>query len=139
MIYTFFSCIFPRKLFLIAILPVIWHDSCFAGCKKTPIFPWYVDPYYCWSHIIFLKKKNPFIIRSLYLTFLKDLITLNPFPDKVKELSLIFIFTPLCGASKGFMKALKAFIKPFEAPQRSVKINLTQFLFPYSFQKWTGL
>ena len=29
----------------------------------------------------------------------------------------------LCGASKGFMKALKAFIKLFEAPQRSVKIK----------------
>ena len=30
----------------------------------------------------------------------------------------------LCGASKGFMKAFKAFIKPLEAPQRSVKIKL---------------
>ena len=29
----------------------------------------------------------------------------------------------LCGASNGFMKALNAFIKPFEAPQRSVKIK----------------
>ena len=40
----------------------------------------------------------------------------------IKELA-IFIFTLLCGASKNFMKALKAFIKPFEAPQRSVKIK----------------
>ena len=32
-----------------------------------------------------------------------------------------FLFTLVCGASKGFMKALEAFIKPFEAPQRSVK------------------
>ena len=32
----------------------------------------------------------------------------------------MFISTLLCGASKGSMKALKAFIKPFEAPQRSV-------------------
>ena len=30
----------------------------------------------------------------------------------------------LCGASKGFMKALKALIKPFEAPQRSVEIKI---------------
>ena len=30
----------------------------------------------------------------------------------------------LCGASKGFMKAVKAFIKPFEAPQRSMKITI---------------
>ena len=37
----------------------------------------------------------------------------------------MFIFTLLCGASKGFMKAFKAFIKPFEAPQRSVKTKLS--------------
>ena len=30
----------------------------------------------------------------------------------------------LCGASKSFMKALKAFKKPFEAPQRIVKIKI---------------
>ena len=36
----------------------------------------------------------------------------------------MFIFTFLCGSSKGFMKAFKAFIKPFETPQRNVKINI---------------
>ena len=36
----------------------------------------------------------------------------------------MFIFTLLCGASESFMKAFKAFIKPFEAPQRSVKIKI---------------
>ena len=36
----------------------------------------------------------------------------------------IFIFTLLCGASKAFKKAFKAFTKPFEAPQRSVKIKI---------------
>ena len=52
-------------------------------------------------------------------------LTLNgPIPDKVKKLSQIFIFTLLCGASKGFMKVLKVFIKPFEAPQRSLKIKI---------------
>ena len=30
----------------------------------------------------------------------------------------------LCGASKDFMKVLKTFIKPFEAPQRIVKIKV---------------
>ena len=44
-----------------------------------------------------------------------------PIPSEEKKSSYIFIFTPLCGASKGFMKVLKAFIKSFEAPQRSVK------------------
>ena len=34
------------------------------------------------------------------------------------------MFTFICGASKGFMKAFNAFIKPFEAPQRSVKIKI---------------
>ena len=38
--------------------------------------------------------------------------------------NLNFIFTLLCGASKGFMKAFKASIKPFEAVQRSVKIKI---------------
>ena len=28
------------------------------------------------------------------------------------------------GASEGFIKVLKALIKPFEAPQRSVKIKI---------------
>ena len=37
------------------------------------------------------------------------------------------VFTLLCGASKGFMKAFKAFIKPFEAPQRNVKIKIKLF------------
>ena len=46
-----------------------------------------------------------------------------PIPDEEKKLSQIFIFTLLCGASKGFMKAFKAFIKPFEAPQ-SVKTKI---------------
>ena len=36
------------------------------------------------------------------------------------KINLIFIFTLICGASKGFMKAIKTLIKPFEEPQRSV-------------------
>ena len=38
--------------------------------------------------------------------------------------SKILNFTLLFDASKGFMKAFKFFIRPFEAPQRSVKINI---------------
>ena len=45
-------------------------------------------------------------------------------PDKEKKFKLIFISTLFCGASKGFMRAFKAFIKPSEAPQRSVKIKI---------------
>ena len=47
-------------------------------------------------------------------------------PGRREKIKLMFIFILLCGASKGFMKALKVFIKPFEAPRRSMKIkNLT--------------
>ena len=39
----------------------------------------------------------------------------SPNPDKQKKLSLNFTFTLLCGASKGFTKALKVFIMNFGA------------------------
>ena len=39
------------------------------------------------------------------------------------KLGWTFIFTLLYSVSKGFMKAFKAFIKPFEAPPRNLKIN----------------
>ena len=52
----------------------------------------------------------------------------------------IFIFTLLFGASKGFIKAFKVFIKPFEAPQRSVKIKIqVNFYFNTTFENaWDG-
>ena len=41
------------------------------------------------------------------LSALAHLLTLSvPIPDEHKKLSEIFIFTLLCGSSKGFMKAL---------------------------------
>ena len=52
-------------------------------------------------------------------------LSLNvPIQDKYEKLTSTFIFTLLSGASKRFMKALKASIKPFEAPQRSEKKKL---------------
>ena len=50
---------------------------------------------------------------SFYL--IRILTLLVPIPDEAKKLALIFVFTLLCGASKSFMKALKSFMKPFEA------------------------
>ena len=48
-----------------------------------------------------------------------------------------FVFTLFCGASKGFIKALEAFMKPFEAPQRGAKIKiLVNFYFNTTF--WNG-
>ena len=47
-----------------------------------------------------------------------------PIPDEVRKLTQIFIFILPCGAWRGFKKAFKAFVKPFEAPQRTVKIKM---------------
>ena len=44
----------------------------------------------------------------------------RPDPGRREKINLSFIFTLFCGSLKGFMKALKALIKPLEAPQRSV-------------------
>ena len=58
--------------------------------------------------------------------YISDLTLSVPIPDKEKELTKkMFIFALSRGASKGFMKALKVFMKSFEAPQRSAKIKLT--------------
>ena len=48
----------------------------------------------------------------------------HPNPGQREKITYIFIFTFLCGAPKGFMNALKAFIKPFETSQGSVKIKI---------------
>ena len=49
---------------------------------------------------------------------------------KRKKVTYIFIIKLLCGASKAFMKAFKAFIKPFETPQgKGENKNLNQFFF----------
>ena len=53
-----------------------------------------------------------------------SIILLVPIPVGERKLTSLFIFTLLYGASKGFMKVLKAFVKPFEVPQESVKINI---------------
>ena len=83
--------------------------------------------------IVFWLKFTPFVILLLEVNaFFKlmsfpnnGVLTLPvPIPDEEKKLKLNFYFRILCGASKGFTKALKAFIKPFEVPQRSVKIKI---------------
>ena len=43
---------------------------------------------------------------------------------KRKKITKIFIFTLPCDGSRGFMKSLKAFTKPFEVLQRSAKIKI---------------
>ena len=52
----------------------------------------------------------------------REEINLYPSRSRVKrENQLKFIFALLCGASKGFMKTLKAFMKPFETLQKMSK------------------
>ena len=67
-----------------------------------------------------MEKKN--CLDALHL--FKKLTLPVHIPNEEKKLTSIFIFTLLCGGSKGFMKAFKAFIKPFEASQRTVKIKI---------------
>ena len=55
------------------------------------------------------------------------------------KIKLNFIFTILCGASKSFMKVFKAFIKPFEVPQRSVKIKFNLIFSLLPGLGWEGL
>ena len=44
-------------------------------------------------------------------------------------MTYIFILKLLYGASKDFVEAIKAFIKPFDALQRIVKTNILSFYF----------
>ena len=53
------------------------------------------------------------------------------------EIKVKLNFHTFCGASKDFMKAIKTFIKPFEAPQRSVKTKFNLIFF-YSSGTGTG-
>ena len=54
------------------------------------------------------------------MKFEGDPLTLPSQSRAKKKIKLNFIFILLCVASKGF---IKVFIKPFEASQRSVKIE----------------
>ena len=64
---------------------------------------------------------------SVHLNYQKVKNFFNAFPTAhisescIKIKTQIFTFALLCGVSEGFMKVFKAIIKPFEAPQRSVK------------------
>ena len=54
--------------------------------------------------------------------------------DEERKLTEIFIFELLYGASKCFTKALKALMKPYEAPQGSIKIKIkVNFYFNATF------
>ena len=52
-------------------------------------------------------------------------------PSRTLHFRKINLIT-LCGDSKGFIKAFKAFIKPFEAPQGDAKIKIQVNFLPSS-------
>ena len=63
--------------------------------------------------------QNPSDVVPLFLTLPVPIL------DEERKLTQILILTILCGPAKGFMKALKAFIKLFEAPQKNMKIKIS--------------
>ena len=64
------------------------------------------------------------IFYNFFMSFCSALTLSVPIPDEERKLTYIFVFALLCGASKGFMKVFKPFLKPFEEPQRSFKIEI---------------
>ena len=67
------------------------------------------------SKIRSLKKIREYFVKNKgYLALYVHIL------DEERKLTYIFMFTLFCGTSKGFMKAFR----PFEAPQRSVKIKI---------------
>ena len=69
-------------------------------------------------HATAVIKRNDTKVLRINLTLPAPCISESYIKEK---LTYIFIFTFLCGISKGALKDLKAFIKPFEAPQRILK------------------
>ena len=58
----------------------------------------------------------------------------RPDPGQKGKINLKFYFHTSLWCLKGFMEALKTFIKPFEGPQRSVKIKISvNFYFNTTF------
>ena len=50
-------------------------------------------------------------------------VEFNPLYASVALMHKLVNWFALCVATKGFMTAIKAFIKPFEAPQRANQLN----------------
>ena len=62
---------------------------------------------------------------------IEEVLTLPiPIPDEEKKLTQFFVSHFFCGTSKGIMMAFKAFIRPFDAPRRSVKTKNQTTVFP---------
>ena len=114
------------------------------GLKWVNPLPWHIHDFFGWCSSIFIFNCRMFIqnLKSLPVSsssesYIELKIKLKFYSHRgwIKNHSffihplwmmanLLFILTFLCVGSKGFMKAFKAFKKPFEEPQRSVKIKI---------------
>ena len=64
----------------------------------------------------------------------------RPNPGQSEKFKLKFYFHTSLWCFKRFYKGLKGLHKTFRGTTKKYENkNLTQFLFQYSFQKWTGL
>ena len=70
------------------------------------------------------KKEHWIELRHVQAASTRYLTLPVPIPDEEKKMKLNFYFHTSFWSSKSFMTALKAFIKPYEAPQISVKIKI---------------
>ena len=73
--------------------------------------------------IRFIESPLKMMKNAFYFTLTLNVPCISDSCIEIK-IKLNFYFTLLCGASKGFTKALKAFIKHFAAPKRSLKIKI---------------
>ena len=72
------------------------------------------------KYILFI---NPWNIKLFINTLTLPVLCISESCIEIK-INFEFYFHTFCGVSKGFMKALKASMKPFEAPQRGVKTEI---------------
>ena len=79
-----------------------------------------------WTYICYIITGGE-LGQSKHESKVKARVKFNPSrPDlgRRDKINLKFIFILFYGVSKGLIKVLKAFIKPFEAPQKSVNIKI---------------
>ena len=114
--------------------------SCFQGVQKYSIENKWIKHvqhinlvfslffHWLWTSVCLLEIVFKSFTHFMSLVFFyipwKHHKTSRPNPRRKEKINLNFYFALLCCAWKGFMKVFKAFIKPFEAPQRSVKIKI---------------
>ena len=110
------------------------NDNTIKSYKNITVIRW-IHISWIWSNSKFVSEAKLFLFSiaskhayvSNFESFNSHRTTLRlPVPnlDEDRKITKTFLFKLLRGASKGLMKVLKAFIKPFKVPQRNVKIKI---------------